>query len=876
MKKSIKMVLLTAAFGMTLHTGKDVQAASYVDQSIYTINTSKVFTTESEVKKAIDTLKKDKKWTATYQTSGNTSTYQLTASGYDSQSAANTSVAALKKELGINGTVSPVGNRLPLQKVVSDPIKDEQQAQKLSSDLTKASGLKSTYEVINQDQPSYQVISSAIDSETKVKEIQTELQKQAGVTSTYQTEGTADTLYQLVSGGIVGQSKASTILQGFQKQSGLNATLRMIKAGQPYYTVTTAALANQSKAKTLLTQLQKEAKLSGKIQKAGTVKNVYRLESGYFKNSKEATSAASQIKKQTGVAGAVQRVGKTKHYIVKFNQLNDSAHAKTVAFFKKKKWRYTSKKISSAQPYQVVTGALLGDVQAKKATTFFQKKKVSATTKKTGKIADSTYQVFVNQATDQVKINQGVAYLKTQNITSTITTRKGQPTSQTYRLTTSPVFDLNKVKQVQDILKIKGVASSSKTLAGTAKQYRVTTEATVNQTKANQALNYLTKQHTKAVAQKTGATDYGQYQIKTGSIATTALRDQGIAFFKKRNEAVVSTTTTKPGYKIIITQNFTGLPAANEAIAFVKNQYGWTATSTKIKNGPMVMQTKYNLTVNEMVTKQMRVSPQTDGAAYVYAAYVNEATSTVNTDGLNVRSTPNSSSASNIVAILNKGAKVKQLGKEGDWIKINLGWRNASAAEVIKYVDPVNIVEGTQSYFQFLKLSEAANLNPAEVNSKILAGKGILAGQGQAFITAAKTYRINEIYLISHALLETGNGRSILANGTKFNDKIVYNMYGIGAYDSNPNYFGAKYAYEQKWFTPEAAIIGGAKFIGTSYIHHATYKQDTLYKMRWSATASHQYATDIGWASKQVNRMYSLYSLLDNYTLYYDIPVYNK
>lgn len=101
-------------------------------------------------------------------------------------------------------------------------------------------------------------------------------------------------------------------------------------------------------------------------------------------------------------------------------------------------------------------------------------------------------------------------------------------------------------------------------------------------------------------------------------------------------------------------------------------------------------------------------------------------------------------------------------------------------------------------------------------------------------------------------------------------------MYGIGAYDSNPNYLGAKYAYEQQWFTPEANIIGGAKFIGNSYINNATYKQDTIYKMRWSATATHQYATDIGWASKQVTRMYSLYNLLDNYTLYYDIPVYNK
>ncbi|BBP92699.1 hypothetical protein BsIDN1_63170 [Bacillus safensis] len=121
--------------------------------------------------------------------------------------------------------------------------------------------------------------------------------------------------------------------------------------------------------------MQKEAKISGKIQKTGALKNVYSLESGYFKDNKQAASAAAQIKKQTGAAGTVQRVGKTKNYIVKLNQLNDTAYAKTVAFFKKKKWRYTSKKISSTQPYQVVTGNLLGDDQVKKQRLSSKRKK---------------------------------------------------------------------------------------------------------------------------------------------------------------------------------------------------------------------------------------------------------------------------------------------------------------------------------------------------------------------------------------------------------------------------------------------------------------------------------------------------------------------
>ena len=85
-------------------------------------------------------------------------------------------------------------------------------------------------------------------------------------------------------------------------------------------------------------------------------------------------------------------------------------------------------------------------------------------------------------------------------------------------------------------------------------------------------------------------------------------------------------------------------------------------------------------------------------------------------------------------------------------------------------------------YFQFLKLSQTAGLNASELNQKVLVNKGILTGKGQAFITAAGKYSINEVYLISHALLETGNGTSELANGIMYNGKKVYNMYGIGAY----------------------------------------------------------------------------------------------
>ena len=117
-----------------------------------------------------------------------------------------------------------------------------------------------------------------------------------------------------------------------------------------------------------------------------------------------------------------------------------------------------------------------------------------------------------------------------------------------------------------------------------------------------------------------------------------------------------------------------------------------------------------------------------------------------------------------------------------------------------------------------------------------------------------------------------------MANGVVVNGKTVYNMYGIGAYDGSAVSSGAQYAYNAGWFTPEAAIIGGAKFIAQGYVNAG---QDTLYKMRWNpdaaektGKATHQYASDIGWATKQVNQIYNLYSLLSSYTLNYEIPTY--
>jgi mannosyl-glycoprotein endo-beta-N-acetylglucosaminidase len=189
-------------------------------------------------------------------------------------------------------------------------------------------------------------------------------------------------------------------------------------------------------------------------------------------------------------------------------------------------------------------------------------------------------------------------------------------------------------------------------------------------------------------------------------------------------------------------------------------------------------------------------------------------------------------------------------------------------------------------------LSGSSNTNSQDLNQYILRGKGVLEGKGQAFIDAAALYNVNELYLIAHSILETGNGSSTLSNGVlvskvdgvAVDPRTVYNMYGAGAYDGSAIRSGAEYAYKQGWFTPEAAIIGGARFISERYINNPLRLQNTIYKMRWDPEAGfgaetnrmrYQYATDVGWARKIGRLVGYYYSLVGtNQIPTFDVPSY--
>lgn len=208
--------------------------------------------------------------------------------------------------------------------------------------------------------------------------------------------------------------------------------------------------------------------------------------------------------------------------------------------------------------------------------------------------------------------------------------------------------------------------------------------------------------------------------------------------------------------------------------------------------------------------------------------------------------------------------------------KITVGgsYQYAGIEETMKRLDPNEYIAGGYKY-QFMNLAKTNGLSVNELN-KFLEGKGILSGKGAAFIEAANRYNISEIYLVAHACLETGNGTSTLANGVTVNGTRVYNMFGIGAYDSDAVGYGSQRAFSEGWTTPEAAIIGGAEWINKNYISSSDGRQNTLYKMRWNPDnpGVHMYATSGDWAIEQGLIMERMISQFPSAIISYEIPVY--
>ncbi|PTI85539.1 autolysin [Staphylococcus warneri] len=205
--------------------------------------------------------------------------------------------------------------------------------------------------------------------------------------------------------------------------------------------------------------------------------------------------------------------------------------------------------------------------------------------------------------------------------------------------------------------------------------------------------------------------------------------------------------------------------------------------------------------------------------------------------------------------------------------KNNDAWRDASSTEIKSAMDSSQFIDSDVQKYQFLDLSKYQGIDEKRIK-RMLVDRPTLLKHTDDFTKAAKDKHVNEVYLISHALLETGAAKSELSKGVEIDGKKYYNFYGVGALDKDPVKTGAEYAKKHGWDTPQKAIYGGADFIHNHFLKHED--QDTLYSMRWNPKnpGEHQYATDIKWAESNATIIADFYKDMKTEGKYFKLYVY--
>lgn len=218
------------------------------------------------------------------------------------------------------------------------------------------------------------------------------------------------------------------------------------------------------------------------------------------------------------------------------------------------------------------------------------------------------------------------------------------------------------------------------------------------------------------------------------------------------------------------------------------------------------------------------------------------------------------------------------------------GFVNASEQDLNYFLNPDNFINSNKGMMQFLRIDNYKDgITENELNSylnKLPNGSdNVFYNTAKYFINASKKYDIDLVYLVSHAMWETGFGASTLSKGQTIESYkgqklekpvTVYNFYGIGAIDKSANVSGAEAAYSNGWTSIEKTIDGSAKWIASNYIKSSKYKQNTIYKMKFNYDYSwHQYATDVNWANGISKIMIELISMYENSNdLSFEIPNY--
>ncbi|ENL4423699.1 MULTISPECIES: S-layer homology domain-containing protein [Bacillus cereus group] len=149
-----------------------------------------------------------------------------------------------------------------------------------------------------------------------------------------------------------------------------------------------------------------------------------------------------------------------------------------------------------------------------------------------------------------------------------------------------------------------------------------------------------------------------------------------------------------------------------------------------------------------------------------------------------------------------------------------------------------NVITAT-SYVD-LNLTLASNINGQEIDNFIATyhSDSPLIGHGQDFINAQNEYGVSALYLASHAILESGYGKSEIAYRK-------HNLFGLRAYDSDP-FKSAKYLPN----------YGESIFYNANYVRKNYLEKDGIYYNGPTLVGMNvKYASDPQWSEKIANIM---------------------
>lgn len=222
-------------------------------------------------------------------------------------------------------------------------------------------------------------------------------------------------------------------------------------------------------------------------------------------------------------------------------------------------------------------------------------------------------------------------------------------------------------------------------------------------------------------------------------------------------------------------------------------------------------------------------------------------------------------------------------------------WFAASDALVAYYLDPRTYLY--ENYvFVFESLSYQAGVQNEIGVEAILKGSfmsnskpaGDNRTYAQIIMEAGAQSGVSPYHIASRIKMEMGNTIGTACSGTNSSYPGIYNFYNIGAYNTpngNAAVKGLEWAassgsYGRPWNTVAKSIVGGAQFLGASYI---SVGQNTLYTQKFNVTNksclfSHQYMGNIQAPASECLTSYNAYknNNLLNSSMVFEIPVYSN